>query len=156
MRRPKFPVPCRPCRRICWPRLTRREPREILDDEESAKQRSRLRRRQLVGEQISLQGKVAGTIEIASSGGGLGLIHELADLSHHFLLSRTELLAFGFFQLILSGREQLLRRVALMRAALGAAATLELHRGLRGSAIPHHGLSGRAPAGRLGRIGGSR
>jgi hypothetical protein len=128
----------------------------MLDDEESVKRRSRLRFRQLVGEQISLQGKVAGTIEIASSGGGFGLIHELADLGHHFPLSRTELLAFGFFQLILSGGEQLLRRVALMRAALGAAAALELHRGLRGSAIPHHGLSGRAPAGRLGRIGGSR
>src|SRR5437016_13583451 len=90
MRRPKFPVPCRPCRRICWPRLTRREPREMLDDEGSAKQTSRLRFRQLVGEQISLHGKIAGTIEIASSGGGLGLIHELADLSHHFLLIRTQ------------------------------------------------------------------
>src|SRR5258708_33618645 len=102
MRRVEFPVPCRPCRRICWPRLTRREPREILDAEESAKQRSRLRFRQLVGEQIGLQGKVAGTVEIASSGGGLRLIHELADLSHHVLLIPTKLLAFGFFQSILS------------------------------------------------------
>src|ERR1700686_3776139 len=107
MRRPKFPVPCRPCRRICWPRLTRRVPREILDDEGSAKQTSRLRFRQLVGEQISLQSEVAGTIEIASSGGGLGLIHELPDLSHHFLLIRTKLPAFGFFQFFLSGGEQL-------------------------------------------------
>src|ERR1700694_852677 len=122
MRRPKFPVPCSPCRRICWPRLTRREPREILDDEGSAKRTSRLRFCQLVGEQISLQGKVAGTIEIASSGGGLGLIHELADLSHHFLLIRTELLAFGFFQFFLSGGEQLLRRVPLMRAGAAGAA----------------------------------
>src|ERR1700737_2315953 len=97
MRRPKFPVPCRPCRRICWPRLTRREPREILDDEGSAKRTSRLRFRQLVGEQISLQGKVAGTIEIASSGGGLGLINELGVLSPHFPLSRLSLRPFGFF-----------------------------------------------------------
>src|SRR5258708_39965155 len=102
MRRPKFPVPCRLCRRICWPRLTRREPREIPDDEGSAKQTSRLGFRQLVGEQISLQGKVAGTIEIASSGGGLGLIHELAGLSPRVLLIPTKLLAFGFFQSILS------------------------------------------------------
>ena len=44
----------------------------MLDDEGSAKQTSRLRFRQLVGEQISLHGKIAGTIEIASSGGGVG------------------------------------------------------------------------------------
>ena len=94
-----------------------------------AKPTSRLRFRQLVGEQISLQGQVAGTIEIASSGGSLGLIHELADLSHHFLLIRTQLLAFGFFQFILSGREQFLRGVALMRAAPGAAAAAPGRRG---------------------------
>src|SRR6202158_5562566 len=102
MRRQKSAVPGRPCRRTCGPRLTRREPREMLDDEGSARPTSRLRFRQLVGEQIRLQGKVAVTIEIASSGGGLGLIHELADLSHHFLLIRTKLPAFGFFQFILS------------------------------------------------------
>ena len=125
------------------------------DDEGSAKQTSRLRFRQLVGEQIRLQGKVAGTIEIASSGGGLGLIHELADLSHHFLLIRTQLLAFGFFQFILSGGEQLLRRVALMRAAPAAAVAFELHGGLGGSAVSHDGLGGRGPAGSLGGIGAS-